>query len=157
MDMSLYVHCFQPKIAGIKKRWRSTTTREQDNDVHCKPASKWCFSLRCAPKAFYSMCCLNSNSNFPLLATYFTVMTNIGLDASRQIAVRIPAQSRGRAPHLKISSYVYCSAHERSNSTVDQPLLVVFEIPLEILYMPYLLRIRLFFLFRHIIRFSYLY
>jgi len=73
---------FQPEIAGIAKRWGGAPTCEQDYDVQPKP---WCFISRCGSTAISCWRSLYSNGTFALLATFISLVTNVGLDTFRQI------------------------------------------------------------------------
>jgi hypothetical protein len=73
---------FQPEIAGIAKRWGGAPTCEQDYDVPPKP---WCFISRCGSTAISCWRSLYSNGTFALLATFISLVTNVGLDTFRQI------------------------------------------------------------------------
>jgi hypothetical protein len=71
---------FQPEIAGIAKRWGGAPTCEQDYDVPPKP---WCFISRCGSTAISCWRSLYSNGTFALLATFISLVTNVGLDTFR--------------------------------------------------------------------------
>ncbi|CAK7329514.1 unnamed protein product [Dovyalis caffra] len=81
-NFKYFLSKLQPETAGIAKRWGGAPTREQDYDVPTKPR---CFISRCGSAAISCWRSLYCNGTFALIASFITLVTNIGLDNFRQL------------------------------------------------------------------------